>query len=78
MSREERQDAKAQGRNDERRKGSRGDLVIVGCKATCQYNAIFEAQTLTDLRLTGLKPGLAINFGERVVKNGIHCVVNGL
>ena len=53
-------------------------LVIVECKAVAQYNAIFEAQTLTYLRLTGLKLGMVINFGERVVKNGIHRVVNGL
>ncbi len=53
-------------------------LVIVECKAVTAYNAIFEAQTLTYLRLTGLKLGLVINFGERIVKNGIHRVVNGL
>jgi len=52
--------------------------VIVECKATSQYNQVFEAQTLTYLRLTGLKLGLVINFGERMVKNGIHRVVNGL
>jgi GxxExxY protein len=52
--------------------------VIVECKATTQYNSIFGSQTLTYLRLTGLKPGLVINFGERLVKNGIHRVVNGL
>ena len=54
------------------------DLVIVECKATTQYNPIFEAQLLTYLRLTGLKLGLVINFGERLVKDGIHRVVNGL
>ena len=53
-------------------------LVIVECKATVQYNAIFEVQLLTYLRLTGLKLGLVINFGERLVKDGIHRVVNGL
>lgn len=52
--------------------------VIVECKATTQYNTLFEAQTLTYLRLTGLKLGLVINFGEVLVKNGIHRVVNGL
>ena len=52
--------------------------VIVECKATTKYNDIFEAQTLTYLRLTGLKLGLVINFGEKLVKNGIHRVVNGL
>ena len=54
------------------------DLVIVECKATSQYNSIFEAQVLTYLRLTGLKLGLVINFGERLVKDGVHRVVNGL
>jgi GxxExxY protein len=54
------------------------DLVIVECKATTQYNPIFEAQLLTYLRLTELKLGLVINFGERLVKDGIHRVVNNL
>lgn len=54
------------------------DKVIVECKSVAQYNAIFEAQTLTYLRLTGVKLGLVINFGERFVKNGIHRVANGL
>jgi GxxExxY protein len=52
------------------------ELVIVECKSVSQYNPIFEAQTLTYLRLTGLKLALVINFGERLVKNGIHRVVN--
>jgi len=54
------------------------DLVIVECKATTQYNDIFESQLLTYLRLSERKLGLVINFGERLVKNGIHRVVNGL
>jgi GxxExxY protein len=54
------------------------DLVIVENKATTQYNSIFEVQCLTYLRLRGLKLGLVINFGERLVKDGIHRVVNGL
>ena len=52
--------------------------MIVECKATTQYDEIFEAQTLTYLRMSGLKLGLVINFGEKLVKNGIHRVVNGL
>jgi len=55
-----------------------GGKVIVECKATTQYNELFEAQTLTYLRVTGLKLGLVINFGERLVKHGFHRVVNGL
>jgi len=54
------------------------DKVIVECKATTKYNEVFEAQTLTYLRLTGLKLGLVVNFGEKLVKKGIHRVVNGL
>ena len=55
-----------------------GGTVIVECKSTSRYNQIFEAQTLTYLRLSGMKLGMVINFGERVVKDGIHRVVNGL
>ena len=54
------------------------DLVIVECKSLSQYNSIFEAQVLTYLRLTGLKLGVVINFGDRFVKDGFHRVVNGL
>jgi len=53
-------------------------LVLVDNKAVIEWNSIFEAQILTYLRPTGLKLGLVINFGERYVKNGIHCFVNGL
>jgi len=53
-------------------------LVLVDNKAVNQWNPIFEAQMLTYLRLTGLKLGLVINFGEQFVKNGIRRVVNGL
>jgi GxxExxY protein len=53
-------------------------LVLVDNKAVTEWNPIFEAQMLTYLRLTHLKLGLVINFGERMVKAGIHRVVNGL
>ena len=53
-------------------------IVLVDNKAVTEWNSIFEAQMLTYLRLTKLKLGLVINFGERYVKNGIHRVVNGL
>lgn len=55
-----------------------GGKVIVECKAVTAHDDIYAAQTLAYLRLTGLKLGLVINFGERVVKNSIHRVVNGL
>jgi GxxExxY protein len=53
-------------------------LVLVDNKAVTEWNPIYEAQMLTYLRLTKLKLGLVINFGEQYVKNGIHRVVNGL
>jgi len=53
-------------------------LVLIDNKAVAEWNNVFEAQMLTYLRLTGLKLGLVINFGEQYVKNGIHRVVNGL
>lgn len=53
-------------------------LVLVDNKAVTEWNAIHEAQMLTYLRLTKVKLGLVINFGEQYVKNGIHRVVNGL
>ena len=53
-------------------------LVLVDNKAVTQWNPVFEAQMLTYLRCTGLRLGLVINFGERLVKTGIHRVVNGL
>lgn len=53
-------------------------LVIIECKATVNYHPIYEAQALTYLRITGLKLALVINFGERIVKQGIHRVVNNL
>lgn len=51
------------------------ECVIVECKAAAVYNSIFEAQALTYPRLMGLRLALVINFGERLVKNGIHRVI---
>jgi GxxExxY protein len=53
-------------------------LVIVECKAVSKYHEIFGAQALTYLLLTKLKLALVINFGDRLVKDGLHRVVNGL
>ncbi|MBN2802293.1 MAG: GxxExxY protein [Deltaproteobacteria bacterium] len=53
------------------------DKVIVECKAVSQYNKLFESQVLTYLRLSKLKLGLVINFGEALLKKGIHRVING-
>jgi len=54
------------------------ESVIVECKAVEEYRSLFESRVLTYLRMTGLKLGMIINFGEKFVKDGIHRVVNGL
>ena len=36
-----------------------------------------RSRVLTQLRLSGLKPGLLINFGEAHLKNGIKRLING-
>lgn len=55
-----------------------GNKVIIEVKATDKNNPVYEAQLLTYLRLTGIKLGLLINFGNSQVKDGIARVVNGL
>ena len=52
--------------------------VIVECKATRNDNPVFEAQALTYLRLMNLRLALVVNFGKRLVKDGVHRVVNRL
>ncbi len=55
-----------------------GGKVIIECKSVSVYNCIFEVQLLTYLRLTKLKLGMVVNFGEQLVRDEIHRVVNGL
>ena len=52
--------------------------VVVECKAVEKNNPIFTAQVLTYLRLTHLKLGLVINFGQQRLLDGFCRVVNGL
>lgn len=51
--------------------------VIIEVKATEKNHAIYETQVLTYLRMTGLKLGLLINFGNSHVKDGIFRIING-
>jgi GxxExxY protein len=52
--------------------------VIIEVKATETPLAIHKAQVLTYLRLTNLKLGLVINFGQKRLIDGWCRVVNGL
>jgi GxxExxY protein len=52
--------------------------VVVECKSSSVHNPVYQAQTLTYLRLLGLKLGMVVNFGRPRVIDGIKRVVNGL
>jgi GxxExxY protein len=62
--------------------GYRADLlveskVIVELKSVATISTVHSKQVLTQLRLSGLKLGLLINFGEAHLKNGIKRIING-
>jgi GxxExxY protein len=54
------------------------ELVILELKSVEKLVPAHFKQLLTYLRLTRLRLGLLINFGEAVLKNGIHRIVNNL
>ena len=63
--------------------GFRADLVVEGkvlieLKSVEAVKPVHGKQVLTYLRLTGMKLGLLINFGEAMLKDGIKRVANGL
>ena len=63
--------------------GFRADIivenkVILELKSQELLAPVHSKQLLTYLRVTGLKLGLLINFGEALIKNGIHRIVNNL
>jgi len=62
--------------------GFRADLIIDGrvvveLKAKSQIHPVDKAQTLSHLRLMGLRFGLLINFHEAKLVEGVHRIVNG-
>jgi GxxExxY protein len=54
------------------------EKVIVEVKSVLELNPIHFVQTNTYLKFTGLKLGLLINFKTRLLKDGIHRIVNKL
>ncbi len=54
------------------------EKVIVEIKATEENHSVHKAQVLTYLRLTNLKLGLVLNFGQERLIDGLKRVVNGL
>ena len=63
--------------------GFRADLivensVIIELKSVEKVSAVHKKQLLTYLRLSDMKLGLLINFGDVLLKNGITRIVNDL
>lgn len=54
------------------------DLVVVELKPVEKLAPVHSKQVLTYLRLTKMKLGLLINFGEELIRDGINRIVNGL
>ena len=52
--------------------------VIIEIKSVEQLAPVHFAQTLTYLKLSGLKLALLINFNTVLLKDGIHRIVNNL
>jgi GxxExxY protein len=52
--------------------------VIIEVKAVDQLHPVHKAQLLTYLRLTGLKLGVVLNFGQGRLVEGIARVANSL
>ena len=63
--------------------GFRADLIVEGLvlielKSVEALSRAYKKQVLTYLRLTGIKLGLLINFGDDHLKGNIERLVNGL
>ena len=54
-----------------------GKLVIVDLKSIERVTPAHKKQLLTYLRLTGLKLGYLLNFGEALMRDGITRTING-
>ena len=51
--------------------------VLLELKSVESLTKAHKKQVLTYLRLTGLKLGYLLNFGEALMKDGIVRIVNG-
>ena len=62
--------------------GFRADMVVEGkviieLKSVERASPAHKKQLLTYLRLTGMKLGYLLNFGEALMKDGITRTING-
>ncbi|MBU1168875.1 MAG: GxxExxY protein [Proteobacteria bacterium] len=63
--------------------GFRADLIVEGTvivelKSIEKVSPVHKKQLLTYLKLTGLKLGYLLNFGDALMKNGVTRTINGL
>lgn len=63
--------------------GYRVDIIVNGkliieIKSVEMLEPVHHAQVLTYLKLSGMKLGLLINFNTKMLKSGIHRIVNNL
>lgn len=54
-----------------------GGKVIIELKSVEQLHPAHKKQLLTYLKLTEMKLGYVLNFGEELMKNGITRIING-
>ena len=54
------------------------DKVLLELKSVESVGQAHKKQVLTYLRLTGMKLGYLLNFGEGLMKDGISRILNGL
>ena len=62
--------------------GFRADIIIEGkvileLKSVEKVNSVHKKQLLTYLKLTDMKLGFVLNFGEELMKTGIVRLING-
>ena len=51
------------------------DLIICELKAVDEMNAVWKAQILSHLKLTGKRLGFLINFNVPLIKSGINRII---
>ena len=53
------------------------ELVILELKSIEKVHPVHKKQVLTYLKLTNLKLGYLLNFGDELMKNGLTRIING-
>jgi GxxExxY protein len=63
--------------------GFRADIIVEGkvileLKSVEKLNPVHKKQLITYLKLTGMKLGYVLNFGDELMKTGIVRLINGI